>query len=238
MSQHLSLRDPADDPNAADAELLEAFATQKRLAAGDSTAFWAVQQRAEADGLEAAARGAREPALPDLRLGCGGETAPGVALDVPVRVRDVTDTVRQAPAMLAADAPLERLGLARDAGVLPTAVEATQDVGATTGPEKMLSHQLAAAHKPGMGMFSMASAEMHKYRVAAHLNPSALTEATKCANAGARVMSACAQAALALDRRRNGGRQVVTMHHVTVEGGARAVVAGNVNAGKREGDAG
>src|SRR4051794_9232439 len=128
--------------SAADAEWLDAVAMQKRVSAGDSTAFWAVQQRAEADGLETAAPAVRERTLPDLRQGCGGETAPRVELDAPAPIRELADTVRQAPEMLAADASLERLRLARDADVLPTAVEAAQDVGAATGPEKMIAHQL------------------------------------------------------------------------------------------------
>ena len=90
---------------------------------------------------------------------------PRVELDAPAKIRDVAETVRQSPHMLAADATLERLTLARNADVLATAVEAAQDVGAVTGPEKMLSHQLAAAHKVGMGMFAVASDEIHKYRV-------------------------------------------------------------------------
>jgi hypothetical protein len=137
--------------------------------------------------------------------------------------------------MLAADATLGRLTLARDADVLGMAVEIAQDSGATTAAEKSLAHQLAAAHRVGMGMFATASAELHKYRVAEHLNLNALTEATRCANAGARVMAAFAQGALALDRLRNGGRQIVTVQHVTVEGGGQALVAGAVSAGRREG---
>ncbi len=217
---------------AADAEWLDAIAAQKREEAGTAATPWAAQQRAEADGLEAAARRARDPAnyeVEDLRRGCGNEAAPRVELDAPARVRDVATTVRQSPDMLAADASLARLALARDADVLPLAVELAQDAGATRAAEKMLAHQLAAAHPLAMGLFATASGELHKHRVAAHLNPNALAEAVRSANAGARAMAAFAQGALALDRLRHGGRQTVTVQHVTVTDGGQAVVAGTLS---------
>jgi hypothetical protein len=212
----------------AQAEWLEALAIQKRIAAGQSSALWAIQRRAEAEGLEAVARRARDAELPDLRLGCGSEVAPRVELDAPAHIRDVAQTVRQSPDNLAADASLERLQLARNADVLALAVELAQDSGATTAAEKMLAHQLAAAHRLGMGLIATAADELHKHRVAAHVNPGAAAEAVRCANAGARVMAAFSQGALALDRLRNGGRQVVTVQHVTVADGGQAVVAGTV----------
>src|SRR3954447_514729 len=87
---------------------LEALAIQKRKAAGESAAFWATRERAEADGLFAAAQRSREAEYPDLRLGCGSKAAPRVPLDAPARLRDVADTVRQSPDMLPADASLQR----------------------------------------------------------------------------------------------------------------------------------
>jgi hypothetical protein len=215
-------------PSAADAEWFDALATQKRLGAGDSAAPWAIQQRAEADGLEAAARAAQNSIPPDLRLVCGGEVASRVELDAPAKFRDPARTVRQSPDLLAADASLARLSLARDADVLTMAVETAQDTGATTATEKMLAHQLAAAHPLAMGLFATAAGELHKHKVAAHVNPGALGEAVRCATAGAKVMDAVARATIALDRLRNGGRQVVTVQHVTVEGGGQALVAGTV----------
>ena len=47
------------------------------------------------------------------------------------------------------------------------------------------------------------------------------------------MLAAFAQGALALDRLRNGNRQVVTVQHVTVADGGQAVVAGAVTTGKR-----
>jgi hypothetical protein len=71
-------------------------------------------------------------------------------------------------------------------------------------------------------------AEAHKYRWAPHLNTGALVEAARTATAASRVMDACTRSAVGQDRLRNGGRQIVTVQHVTVGDGGRAVVAGNV----------
>ena len=57
--------------------------------------------------------------------------------------------------MLAADASLARLGLARDGDVLTLAVETAQDAGAETAAQKMLAHQLAAAHPLAMELLAI-----------------------------------------------------------------------------------
>jgi hypothetical protein len=49
--------------------------------------------------------------------------------------------------------------------------------------------------------------------------------------AAARLMDSYQRGLLTLDRLRNGGRQVVTVQHVKVEGGGQAIVAGEVRAG-------
>ena len=227
---------------AGDAEWFDQVAAGKRAAAecGGDPAH-AAQLAAEAAGIEALAAKLRDTAacgLPMLRQGQGGETAPPEDSDLPWRVREVAQTVAATPTVLAADASLARLGMARDAGVLALAVEAAQDAGAATATERMLAHQLAAAHQAAMGLLAAADAEMHKHRKAGHLNPNALGEATRCATAGARVLAAFAQGALALDRLRNGNRQVVTVQHVTVAEGGQAMVAGNVTAARPQGRAG
>ncbi len=168
-----------------------------------------------------------------LRQGQGGETAPPDDPDRPWKMREVAQAVAATPTMLAADASLARLGMARDAGVLPLAVEAAQDAGAATATERMLAHQLAAAHQAAMGLFAATDGELYKHRVAERQNPAALAEASRSATAGARVLAAFAQGALALDRLRNGNRQVVTVQHVTVADGGQAVVAGTVTTSKQ-----
>lgn len=221
---------------AGDAEWFEQVAAGKRAAMeGYNSPADAAQLAAEAAGLEALAATLRDPAacgLSMLRRGQGGETAPPDDPDRPWKLREISQAVEASPTMLAADASLARLRLARNAGVLPLAVEAAQDAGAASATERMLAHQLAAAHQAAMGLLATADAELHKHRVASHVNPGALTEATRSATAGARVLAAFAQGALALDRLRHGNRQVVTVQHVTVADGGQAVVAGSVTTGK------
>ncbi len=222
---------------AGDAEWFDQVAAGKRTTAEScGTPSYAAQLAAEAAGIEALAAALRDPAasgLPVLRQGQGGETAPPDDPDRPWHQREVAQTVAASPTVLAADASMARLSMARDAGVLTLAVETAQDAGAATATERMLSHQIAAAHQAAMGLFATADAELHKHRVASNVNPGALADATRCATAGARVLAASAQGALALDRLRNGNRQVVTVQHVTVEKGGQAVVAGTVTTSKQ-----
>ncbi len=221
---------------AADAEVFEGIAQSRREAAKCRDPMFAAQCAAEAAGLDALAAALRDPTargVPALRQGRGGETAPPDDPDWPWKVRELAQAVAASPTMLAADASMARLGMARNAGVLTLAVEAAQDAGAATATERMLSHQLAAAHQAAMGLFAAADDELHKHRVASNVNPGALAEATRSATAGARVLAAFAQGALALDRLRNGNRQVVTVQHVTVADGGQAVVAGTVTTGKQ-----
>jgi len=218
---------------AADAEWYEQVAAIKReLAAAYRDPVQAAQLEAEAGAVEALAATLRDPAardVPVLHKGQGGETAPPDDCDMPWRKRELAQAVAATPAMLAADASLARLTLARDADVLPLAVEAAQDAGAQTATEKMLADQLAAAHRLAMDLFSVASGDIYRHQKARDLNPAALADATRSGAVAARLLGAFAQGTLALSRLRNGGRQTITVQHVTVADGGQAVVAGSVN---------
>ena len=217
---------------AADAEMFERMAAAKRVSAVGAGAVWAAQANAEASGLEALAAALCDPVargLPRLQQGQGGETAPPEDCDHPWHLRELEQVVAATLPVLAADASLDRLRLARNAGVLNTAVELAQDVGAANGGERMLSHQLAAAHQAAMNLFAAAERDMDRHRVAASVNPGALLDAQRSAAVGARVLAAFAQGIATLDRLRHGNRQVVTVQHVTVAEGGQAVVAGSVN---------
>jgi len=190
------------------------------------------QFEAEAEGLEALADRLRDPAahgVPALRRGQGAETAPSANPAMPRRYNDVAEAVGANPSMLAADASLARLGLARDANVLTMAVETAQDAGAETAAQKMVAHQLAGAHPLVMELLRIAAAEAQKHRQAPHMNSGALAEVARTTTAAARLMDSCSRAALILDRLLNGARQTVLVQHVTVSDGGQAVVAaGNV----------
>jgi hypothetical protein len=154
---------------------------------------------------------------------------------MPRRYRLVAQAVEARPGMLAAAATLVRLVLARDAGVLTTAIETAQDAGAETATQKMLAHQLAAAHPLAMEMLAIATTEAQKHRLSSHGNSGALAEAARTTTAASRLMDSVARCALILDRLRNGARQIVTVQHidqrVAVEAGGQALVAGNVGSG-------
>jgi hypothetical protein len=57
------------------------------------------------------------------------------------------------------------------------------------------------------------------------------TEASRVANASAKMMDAFQKGTLALHKLRTGGKQVVTVQHVNVSDGGQAVVTGGINQG-------
>lgn len=217
-----------------DAEWFDQIALAKRASAVGTNPAYQAQLEAEAFGIEALATALRDPIardVPVLHQGRGGEIAPADDPDLPWRQRELAQTVGATPSMLEAAASLSRLNLARDANVLTLALATAQDSGAVTSTEQCLAHQFAGAHRLAMELLALASTEAQKYRLAPHLNSGALVEAARTACAASRIMDACSRSALARDRLQNGGRQTVTVQHVTVEDGGRAVVAGSVTPG-------
>lgn len=224
---------------AADAEWFSELAAIRREGAETcADPLVRAQWEAEAAGLDALAAQLRDPAnhrVQVLHQGLGGETAPPSDPDMKRHYRLIAEAVGARPGMLAADASLIRLGLARDAGVLTMAVETAQDAGAETSAQKMIAHQLAAAHPLAMELLSLAAAEAQKHRLSPHVNTGALTEAARTTTAAARLMDSFARGALILDRLRNGARQTVVVQHVEVSDGGQAVVAGSIAPGDRKG---
>lgn len=226
-----------------EAEFLEGTAEAKRASArACGNTLMAAQLRAEADGLEALALAVRDPAAghrPPLYAGLGGEVMPREDPDAPWDVRETARLVTGPAAGLAADASQDRLTLAHEVGVLNLAVETAKDAGAVTAVEKMLSHQLAAAHQLAMRLLGAADGDLtrHVKGRAMDLNPTAQIEAARGAVAAARLLDTFARGAVALDRLRNGARQTVVVHRMEVKDGGQAVVAGSVEA-KWTGDGG
>ena len=114
-------------------------------------------------------------------------------------------------------------------------MDASESVGARDALERNLAHQMAAAHAVAMAMLAKA----HGFTMAAATwapegrQQMQSVEAARMAHAAARLLDASQRAALTLERLRNGGRQLVTVQHVTVGDGGRAVVAGTVGRGER-----
>jgi hypothetical protein len=169
--------------------------------------------RAEAAEMER--RATQLLTLPStVTAGAGGElTLPkALAGELP----GIAGAIDSEPDAVIAEASLRRAELAGDAGCLSLALDATQGQ-ATTNIEKMLAHQLAAAHTHGMTLIARAMKERDP------------VETARLTNAAARMLETFRQGALALDHLHNGRRQTVVVQHVHVSGDGKAVVAGAVN---------
>jgi hypothetical protein len=121
------------------------------------------------------------------------------------------------PDGVSVDASSARMDLLADANVLELGVDAADSIGAANSIEKMLAHQMAASHTLAMRLASRAQ------------NDDLPTlEQARLTNASSRMMDSFNTAIATFQRLRSGGRQrVIVQHqHVTVEGGAQAVVGG------------
>jgi hypothetical protein len=144
----------------------------------------------------------------------------------------VIDTIQESPGMLSASASRSRMELTGNS--LTLAADAAESIQPKSSLEKMLAHQLAASHRLGMLFAEQAATLVCRPGT---LNQFQSVEASRLANAAARMMGAFQDGFLALDRVRRGGKQTVKVvhQHVAVGPGGQAVVAGNVKAGGRKG---
>ena len=126
-------------------------------------------------------------------------------------------------------ASVARLDLVADAGALSVGVDAADTIQASNSLEKMLAHQMGVAHTMAMKFAADAQDELFGYKNFGQRHPHRSIEAARMANVAARLMETYQRAALTLLRMRNGGRQVVTVQHVSISGG-QAIVAGAVSA--------
>jgi hypothetical protein len=186
---------------------------------------------AEAADLDRAAAAILDPSnvlLNPLVAGRGGE------LVVPTKENmmdrpGLVDTANSDPDMLTAAASVARLDLVADAGALSVGVDAADTIQASNSLEKMLAHQMGVAHTMAMKFAADAQDELFGYKNFGQRYPHRSIEAARMANVAARLMETYQRAALTLLRMRNGGRQVVTVQHVSISGG-QAIVAGAVSA--------
>jgi hypothetical protein len=144
--------------------------------------------------------------------------------------------VQQPPDMLAAEASEHRMILTASVSkrALTLALELAESIGAETALERDLAHQVAATHAVGMEMLAKAHAStvLAAPWVPEERQQMQSIEATRMARAAARVIECSQRGMLVLERLRNGGRQTVTVQHVTVGQGGQAVVAGSVKQGR------
>ena len=214
---------------------LEAMAKAARyrlLAASASDNARAIADSEFAKGYEKQGETLLRPAAP-VELSCG-EVIPPPSNPEPRDPEEVaeaqepeiiiSETLKD-PDSISIDASLSRMQDALGADVLESAVDAAQSIRARNSLEKMLAHQMAAAHSVAMKLIARAFDDdrMHPLEVA------------RLANAAARMMDCYQSAFLTLQKLRTGGKQTVVVQHVQISGGSQAVVAGSMEAQTRNG---
>jgi hypothetical protein len=140
------------------------------------------------------------------------------------------DVLRKSPKVLNTEASRQRLEMASKAGSLVVAVDAAETIKPRNSLERMLAHQLGTLHMLAMSMMANAK-DLGRQHMAAMGNQALAIEAARNANAAARLITTFQNGMLTLDRVRRGGRQTVTVQHMTVKDGGQAVVAGSVRGG-------
>jgi hypothetical protein len=138
-----------------------------------------------------------------LKTGLGGEICPHKESGLPG-----LELTLKRPDFLNLEASVQRSNLIERAGVLELGIETAQDVRASGSVQKMISHQMAAAHKRAMNLLAE-SQEAKDTDVAC-----------KKARTAAKMMDAFSRAALTLQRLQTGASQVVQVQHVQVNGPA------------------
>ena len=131
----------------------------------------------------------------------------------PPREKFLHDTMA-IPDLAAVEASLERSRLLLDYGadVVAMALDTSASIKAENSLEKMLAHQLAAAHK-------MVMEQIGRARGASHPD-----SAIKRFHVATRFMTVFQQGMLTLKKIRQGGQQKITVQYVNVSHGSQAVI--------------
>jgi hypothetical protein len=124
------------------------------------------------------------------------------------------------PDTIGVEASSSRLDLLADADAVALGIDAAESINAMNSLEKMLAHQLAAAHRFSLKHLALID------RTKDNLEKLRLT------NAAARMMESFQNGMKLLYRIRFGGRQVMVVQHVQVGQGGQAVIAGEVQSQK------
>jgi hypothetical protein len=113
----------------------------------------------------------------------------------------------------------ERVELLNRAHVFNLGADTAESIKPKDSTEKMLAHQMAAAHKAALDLLAKSAEQRNT------------VEQARLANTAARLMDCYQRGMLTLNRIRTGGRQFVTVQHVRVGEGGQAVITGNVQTG-------
>ena len=161
-----------------------------------------------ADDMEREAQALLMPQEP-LQTGLGGEIIPRAKNGLPG-----LELTLQKPDLINLEASVQRSSLIERAGVLELGIETAKDTRAQGSVQKMISHQMAAAHKRAMNLLAE-SQEAKDVDVAC-----------KKARTAAKMMDAFSRAAPTLQRLQTGASQVVQVQHVQVNGPAVIGIGG------------
>jgi len=138
----------------------------------------------------------------------------------------IVDTLASSPTSISIGASQARTSAALAADVLEPAIDAAQSAQAANSLEKMLCHQMTAAHYAVMRHFELSATSYLPH-----------AEVARHTNAAARLMDVYQAGCLALQKLKSGGTQRVLVQHqqVNVGPGGQAVVAGRIRGGSRAG---
>ena len=142
------------------------------------------------------------------------------------------------PTYVTAGASRARIELASQTGSLELGLDLADTIQAGNSLEKMLAHQLAAAHASSMRLTAQLNECTERMqscsydRAGDEKRDRANIQATRLAGAVARMNGSFQHGLLTLQRMRSGGRQVVTVKHVhqqvQINEGGQAMVAGQL----------
>jgi hypothetical protein len=174
---------------------------------------------------------------PEIRM---GEVLPESQTDTALAVRSTLEDPDQA----AVDASVGRtnLLLSDSLDVMALGLDAANSINAQNSLEKMLAHQMTAAHKASFRMLDKSMAMLD--RASTWRNPqsqqTATVESARLMNAASRMMVTFQKGLQTLQKIRTGGNQTMTVQHVHLEEGAQAhfgpvKTGGNAEGGSKNG---
>ena len=199
--------------NAANAIRLRQAAQRKRVYASETDPIHHACDMGEARDLDRQATALLIPQKP-LKRGLGDEIIPPEGLGL-----TGLESTLKTPDNLALEATIQRTDLADKAGVFELAIEAAESAKAEGAVQKMICHQMAAAHRHAMRLLAESEAQRDS------------VEKCRMAATASKLIDAFSRAATALQRLQTGSSQVVTVQHVQINGGQTAIV-GNFRGGQ------
>jgi hypothetical protein len=208
----------------------EAVAAKKRAVAmvqDDPGGGWWERQEAQALDHEAHAVLSPPGPLPLVRGGGEAICPHPLGRDEGRALPWFVDTL-QTPDVVAAAASLERLRLLADVDCVELAHDTAETIQPHNSLERMLAHQLAAAHAAALKFLAESTTRLGPATTSLHTD---LMETCRLANTAARLLSTFQEGLQTLAKLRTGGKQVVVVQHVQVTDGGQAVVAGEMTTG-------